>query len=74
MTDFSKRFRVVSHEGLQLSPVENRIVEAIGDEILSIRDVSKSVKLSVMAVYSSLQKLAEKKAVCELEAVEVKAA
>ncbi|MGB7248473.1 MAG: hypothetical protein WBC73_06005 [Phormidesmis sp.] len=72
--DFSKRFSVVAHDSAQLSKAERQVVEAMGDTTLSIREISAAAKLSVMAVYSTIQKLAEKKVIHELEPAEAKAA
>ena len=74
MADFAKRFRVVAHEGVQLSPVERRIVEAMGSDPMSIREVSAAAKCSLMAVNAAIEKLAQKNAVCELAPTPVKVA
>lgn len=72
--DFSKRFRAITREGVKLSRVERRVVEAMGDTSASVRDISCTAKLSVMAVYSAIKRLTKKEVIHELKSAEAKAA
>ena len=72
--DFSKRFRVVAHEDIQLSQAERQLIAVMGDKALSIREIGAEAKLSIMAVYNAIEKLTKKQVVCELETFKAKAA